>query len=233
MISDTTQYFPGVNGPWGQQYPGIGPGGCFPQPQPWPPYNRGQYHGNLPDAQVGNRPWGGWFGQEPVRGFGLDLDNDGRYTRGQDGVLAFDFNRDGRLNQNEIERSNQMLKAMGGNYDANGDGNVSFWERIQGEHLRKQGQSYDRNRDGRLDTNELSQAGGKVWIDRDRDGRADRSETHSPYSFPGRWGGSQRLDFVDPWGGYNRTSDNWSWYQPPWGGGGCGCHHGHDRVQPY
>jgi len=206
LAADTTYGFPGATRccPWP------------PQPQPWFPPSRPQYGQNLPDAEVGNR-WNCWW-REPVRGYGLDLNGDGRYDRGQDGVLAFDFNRDGRLDDNEIGRSNAMLKAYGGNYDLNGDGNVDFWERIQGEKLRKQAAKYDTNRDGRFDAHELSQAGGRVWVDRDRDGRADQNETHSPYSIPGPYGGSRRLDVVDPYWNYNRTSDNnWFWgWNPPW-----------------
>ena len=77
---------------------------------------------DLDGAVVGHRP--GFFGCRPVRGYGLDLNNNGRYDRGQDGVLAFDFNRDGRLDKKELTKSREMLRAFGGNCDLNGDGNV-------------------------------------------------------------------------------------------------------------
>lgn len=174
---------------------------------PWSPFPT--FHGNLPDSNVGDRQFMWWHND--VKGYGLDLDGDGRYTRGRDGVLAFDFNRDGKLSDQEIQRSNNMLKAFGGNFDLDGDGRVTWWERMQGQNLKREAMRYDRNRDGVLDANEIARAGGKVWIDRNRDGKADRSETFSPYNFPTPWFGRGSLGYVDPRNNYSMV-----WNFPPY-----------------
>lgn len=205
----------------------IAPGGCQPQPlpypyppepRPWPgpgPWNRGPNTGNLPDSWVGTERKGCW-GFDPVKGYGLDLNGDGRYTRGKDGVLAFDINRDGKVTNEEIEESNARLKAFGGNYDANGDGKTSFCERISGQRRQREMAQYDRNQDGRLDTNELNDAGGRVLVDRNQDGKFQPWENHSPYDFPTPGFGRGRLDFVDPYNNNSRVSNKWNWCQPPY-----------------
>ncbi|MGV8125506.1 MAG: hypothetical protein AB2L14_37655 [Candidatus Xenobiia bacterium LiM19] len=201
---------------YGQQY-----GNCF-----CPPYwnqwgSFPTFHQNLPDANVGER--GNFWWHQDVKGYGIDMDGDGRYTRGRDGVLAFDQNHDGKIDRKEIEKSNQMMKAFGGDYDLNGDGNVSWWERMKGESLKKQMSRYDRDHDGRLNTSELSSAGAKVWIDRDGDGKAGTNETYSPYNFPTQYGQGS-LGFVDPRYNYSQVNNQCPWFQPfppfPWMCGG-------------
>ena len=197
---------------------------CFPRPWnpgPWNPgpWNPGPWRPrpgtrqtqNLPDTNVGWRPHGCWGGHN-VKGYGLDLDGDGRFTRGKDGVLAFDFDHDGKLSDAELERSNNMLKAYGGDYDTNGDGKVSWIERLVGQRNAADVRRMDKDGDGRLSSWELDQAGGQVWVDRDRDGRVDRGENHSVYDLPGGWGG-RRLNFVDPHCNTSQTSPNW--FRPP------------------
>ncbi|MEW6283159.1 MAG: hypothetical protein AB1758_31400, partial [Candidatus Eremiobacterota bacterium] len=110
-----------------QQRQALYGGGCGCYPPPPCPYPINTGHGNLPNANVG---WHGFFNR--TDGYGLDLNNNGRYDRGQDGVLAFDLNRDGKLSGKEIEESRDRLKAFGGNYDFNNDGKVNFCERARG-----------------------------------------------------------------------------------------------------
>ena len=133
----------------------MGYPGCW-NPTPW---NWNQGHGNLPNANVGQH---GFLGLCNTRGYGLDLNNDGRYTRGQDAVLAMDLNRDGKITPQEIQESRQRLNAMGGNFDLNGDGKVSFCERMKGQQYQQQMRCHDRNHDGRLDASEFAGAGGRV-----------------------------------------------------------------------
>lgn len=188
----------------------------LPHPTPGPrfPGWGDQYHRTGSDFNVGwRRNW--WNGWQPVKGYGVDLNGDGQFNRGKDGVLVFDFNRDGKLSDGEINRSNDLMKAFRGDFDFNGDGRVCNCERRRGEILRQQARKMDRDRNGRLEANELSGAGARVWIDKDRDGRVDKGESHSVYNLPGRFGewGGRRLDFVDPFSGTARTSRNW-WRRP-------------------
>lgn len=186
-------------------------GGCgCPQPVP---INTG--HGNLPDATVGSQP-GCWFFPRETRGYGLDLNNNGRYDAGQDGVLAFDLNRDGRITNEEIEASRDRLKAFGGNYDFNNDGQVSFCERIKGQGLRQQMQGMDQDGDGRLSGWELQQGGGRVLVDRNRDGQFQPWESYSPNNFPTPGFGRGRINFVDPSWNYTSVNHGWGWARPPY-----------------
>jgi hypothetical protein len=166
-----------------------------------------------------------------VKGYGLDLDGDGRYTRGRDGVLAFDYNGDGQLSQAEIERSNAALKAFGGNFDLNGDGQVGWFERLRGRALQREMRQRDLDGDGTLSSWELAAAGGRVWVDRDRDGRADGGEVHSVYNFPGPWGESRHLDYVNPRWGTAHSTPNWWW--DGWGWDWDHHHHHHHHHHDY
>lgn len=216
--------------------PTIGIGGCLPRPR-FPRFpgcfpGRGQQHHRTgADMHVGWRNnW--WGGGHSVKGYGIDLNGDGRFNRGKDGVLVFDFNRDGKYSDNEISRSNDLMKAFRGDFDFNGDGRVCRGERARGRCLQRQARAMDKNRNGRLEANEISAAGGGVWIDKDKDGKFDCGERRSVYNLPGRFGewGGRRLDYVDPFSGSARTSRNNHWWNPrPWfpspvfgGGGGCG-----------
>lgn len=164
---------------------------------------------NLADSHTGFRPsWRGPFGKlkfESVKGFGIDLNRNGRFDRGRDGVLTFDMNRDGKYDQKDVQSTNNMMKAASGNYDFNGDGKVSWIERAMGKKYKMMYRKLDRDRDGRLSGAEISRGGGRVWVDRDRNGQIGRGETHSVFRIPSpRWGGgSLRLDSVGP--GWSRT----------------------------
>ncbi|MCA9794570.1 MAG: hypothetical protein KC910_22335 [Candidatus Eremiobacteraeota bacterium] len=125
------------HGPHGPHHQG---GPCGPQ-GPWGPHHH--HNGNLSDAVVGHKP--GFFGCRDMKGYGLDLNNNGRYDAGQDGVLGFDFNHNGKIDRKEIEQSREALKAFGGNYDLNGDGRTTMCEKIRGNSLQKRMQGIDRN----------------------------------------------------------------------------------------
>ncbi len=182
---------------------------CPPRPWHQPNWHWNQGHGNLPNAEVGRH---GFLGLCSTRGYGLDLNNDGRYTRGQDAVLAMDLNRDGKITPKEIQESRQRLNAMGGNFDLNGDGKVSLCERMKGQQYQRELQRYDRDRDGRLDAGEFASAGGRVLVDRNRDGKFQPWEQHSPYNFPTPGFGRGSLNFIDPY--CNHTSVHHS--NPRW-----------------
>lgn len=172
---------------------------CGCGPSPWGPgpfgphggYNTG--HGNLPHANVGHH---GFF--QRTEGYGLDLNNNGRYDRGQDGVLAFDLNRDGRITPQEIEGSRERLMSMGGNFDHDGNGNVSICERMKGQGQQREMRGKDLDGDGRLSAWEIQAGGGRVLMDHNRDGRFQPWEQHSPFNFPTPGFGRGGLNVVDP-----------------------------------
>lgn len=210
---------------------GIAPGGCYPQgggiphqhhhhhcPGPFgppPSWNWNQGHGNLPNANVGNH---GFLGLGNTKGFAIDNNNDGRYTRGQDGVLAMDLNRDGRVTPKEIEGSKERLNAMGGNFDLNGDGRTTICERSKGASYQREMQQYDTNHDGRLSGGEFANAGGRVLVDSNRDGKFQGHEQHSPFNFPTGGFGRGSLNYVDPFcGGSSVNHKGNPWGPSPWG----------------
>lgn len=193
-----------------QQYGGYG-GGCGCQP-PGGGYNYQQGHGNLPYARVGDPNFFGFGGQQ---GYAVDLNNNGRYDRGRDGVLAMDLNRDGNVSKEEIEGSRRRLMSMGGNYDFNGDGNVGLFERLQGGSLRREMQQYDQNRDGQLQPWEFSRAGGRTLVDGNHDGKFQPWEQHSPYNFPTPGFGRGSVGNINPYWGSTTVN-----HQPGGYGGG-------------
>ena len=201
---------------------GIAPGCYYPRPQcpgPWgppTPWNWNQGHGNLENATVGRH---GFLGLNRTEGYAIDLNNDGRYTPGQDGVLAMDLNRDGRITPEEIEASRERLKAMGGNFDLNGDGRTTICERARGSAYQREMMRYDSNGDGRLDAGEFARAGGRVLVDGNRDGQFQPWEQHSPFNFPTGGFGRGRINYIDPfWGGSSVNHQQSSpWGPSPWG----------------
>jgi EF hand len=199
-------------------------------PRPFPNNGAG-YQGNISDPNLEGRylwrrrgPFGRYHrANNNQGGYVIDMNRNGRYNKGQDGVLAFDMNRDGRIDRKDINNTRFMMQAATGNYDFDQDGRTSFFERIRGNALRGQYNRLDSNRDGRLSAHEINSGGGKVWIDSSRGGGVGRNELHSVYNLPNSrgYGPSQRLDFVDPFSKTSHTSNNY------WGGGGWGCCHGH------
>ena len=209
--------------------------GCV---RPSYPRNGAGFQGNIVDGNLDGRcrtwrrgPWGTMTRPGSNRsGYVLDLNRNGRYDRGRDGVLAFDMNRDGRIDRNDINSTNNMMKAATGNYDLNGDGRTTLSERIQGRRLRGAYARLDRNRDGRLSSHEIAAGGGQVWIDHSRGGGVSRNELYSPFNLPNSrgFGPSQRLDYVDPFSRHSHTSNNNYFYGGGWGG----CTGGHGSYIP-
>lgn len=189
------------------------------------------YQGNIVDAQVGGPSWKspfGAFGQQGTEGYALDLNRNGRYDRGRDGVLVFDINRDGKYEKRDVQYTNNMMKAATGNFDFDNDGKVSRGERMQGAFLRQKFQQLDRNRDGQLSQQEMNAGGGRVWVDSSRGGGISNNELHSVNNIPnGGIGGrrNQEVDFVNPFTRTSHTSPSGgfpNWQSPPWGGNGGG-----------
>ncbi|MFN8610548.1 MAG: EF-hand domain-containing protein [Vulcanimicrobiota bacterium] len=198
--------------PWPRPWPQPEP---QPWPQPWPgPWGWNENRGNLENATVGRH---GFLGLERTRGYAVDLNGDGRYTPGRDAVLAMDLNRDGRVTPDEIEKSREMLQAMGGNFDFNHDGQVTICERLKGEAYQRQMRQYDSNGDGRLDAGEFARAGGRVLVDSNRDGRFQDWEQHSPFNFPTGGFGRGSLNYIDPFFGRTSFNERSPWCGSPWG----------------
>ncbi|MBS2036077.1 hypothetical protein JST97_13895 [bacterium] len=185
-----------------------------PQPQPWPgPWDWNESRENLDNATVGRH---GFLGLERTRGYAVDRNGDGRYTPGQDMVLAMDLNRDGRVTPDEIEKSREMLQAMSGDFDFNHDGVVTICERLKGQAYQRQMRQYDTDRDGRLDAGEFARAGGRVLIDSNRDGRFQDWEQHSPFDFPTGGFGRGSINYIDPFCGQTSIHERGPWSPCPW-----------------
>ncbi|MBI2263811.1 MAG: hypothetical protein HYU64_01350 [Armatimonadetes bacterium] len=169
---------------------------------------------NLPDANVGyrfDRDWLGRFKIEPVKGYGIDLNNNGEYDRGKDGVLGYDFDHDGKISKDEVERTNQMMKAAAGEEDLNGDGIVTQKEKEQAAYLRGRYDGLDRNGDGKLQKEEMEQGGMKVWRDTNGDGQIGQDELYNPSNLDhngisGLFNPGRSLDEVDPHSGTSLIS---------------------------
>lgn len=144
---------------------------------------------------------------QPPRGFGLDLNGDGKFDSKNDGFLSFDFNRDGQHTDQEIQHSRNLLKAFSGDFDTNGDGRMDFNEYWQGFSNYFQARSMDLDRDGVLSKWELQRAGGSVVTRDDRQfiregGTGWRS--HSLDNLPG----GRRFGQLNPWNGTYTSSFN-------------------------
>ncbi len=189
-----------------------------------------QFGWNMPNSQVGPQ-WRNGCGcmmQGRGQGYALDLNGNGRYDRGRDGVLVFDMNRNGRYDQSDVKSTNDMMKAARGDFDFNGDGKVSLAERMRGRALQQQFRKLDKNGDGQLSAHEIAAGGGKVWVDHNRNGHIGKNELHSPFNIPSSYigGPSQRLNSVNPFTNTNSTSSNLPWWpsgywgMPPMHNGG-------------
>lgn len=168
----------------------------------------------------------GWGWSVP-RGYGLDLNGDGRFDPKKDGFLSFDLNRDGVHSDQEIAQSRNLLKAFSGDFDSNGDGRVDFGEYWQGYGNYFQARQMDLDRDGVLSNWELQKAGGAVvQKGSERSFRSDDPRVANmvrPFPETG-WkalsldnlSNGRRLDYLNPWNGTFTTSSTlWSWPATP------------------
>lgn len=174
-----------------------------------------------------NNGFQGWGWSVP-RGYGLDLNGDGKFDPNKDGFLSFDLNRDGVHSDQEIAQSRNLLKAFSGDFDSNGDGRVDFGEYWQGYGNYFQARQMDLDRDGVLSNWELQKAGGAVVqkgshfdIPYANQVSDDPRVAQIARPFPGTgWKAisldnlpnGTRLDYLNPWNGTFTTSSNlWSW----------------------
>lgn len=174
-----------------------------PAPYPW------QTNGTFTDVSF--RP--GWWGPGP-KGYGLDLNGDGKYNPRQDGMLSFDFNGDGHHSDQEIHHSNTLLKAFSGNFDQNGDGFTDWNEQMQGFNNFFQARSMDLDRDGVLSNWELQRAGGAVVRPGEQGGYGRRGTKQQVFDLNFLPNG-QRLNYLDPWRGRFSTTPNYILFSRP------------------
>ncbi|MEW6277446.1 MAG: hypothetical protein AB1758_02405 [Candidatus Eremiobacterota bacterium] len=106
----------------------------------------------------------------------LDLDRDGEYSPETDAVLAFDMDGDGRVAPWEVNTTAQALLAAGGDYDANRDGRLEFYEGQTGSYLAGWLARQDLDRDGALEADELARLGAQVVRPRSAPGLPERWE---------------------------------------------------------
>lgn len=196
-------------------------------PQPYRPH--GHRHDQVfADAAIGASPYaylaapqggdfppdahpaiGNYSAHNVPRGYGVDLNGDGKFNSNKDGFISFDLNRDGQHSDHEVSQSRNLLKAFSGDFDVNADGQVDFGEMFQGYSNFFQARSMDLDRDGVLSNWELQRAGGSVVQKDDRAhilggqdqfGRPpSRWRSYSLDSLPN----GRRLDYLNPW---NRTA---------------------------
>lgn len=199
--------------PFGPCFGGYPPTGSYGSCGPYPtPYTHGTGQGNMADTAVGQQ--GFWPFNSSVDGYAVDLNHNGGYERGQDGVLAFDLNHDGQISNEEIEGSNDRLKSFGGNYDMNGNGHVTPCEKFQGQQYQNEMKGKDLNHNGVLESNEIASAGGRMMVDGNTDGQFQPWEQYSPYSYPTPGFGTGSLGYVDPAHSYTQSWDThfgWGW----------------------
>ena len=161
------------------------------------------------------------YGYNPPRGYGLDLNNDGKFDPKKDGFLAFDLNRDGKHTDQEIAQSRNILKAFSGDFDVNADGRVDYGEYYQGVSNFFQARSMDLDRDGVLSNWELQKAGGSVVRQNDQKNYPVGNAIGVDYT-PPKWNSysldklpnGSRLDYLNPWNGTFTSSSRRFYPQP-------------------
>ena len=185
-------------------------------PQYWRP-NTTQINRTFADARIDNSSFLGFegFGRpynwNPPKGYGMDLNGDGKFDPKQDGYLSFDLNRDGKHTDQEIQQSRNLLKAFSGDFDVNNDGRVDYGEYFQGYSNFFQARSMDIDRDGVLSKWELQKAGGSVVKKADYSNVKVAAGTELP-----KWNSysldflpnNRRLEYLNPWRGTFTTSQN-------------------------
>lgn len=202
----------------------------------------GRLRGNLNNIDAANITSNNGF----YRGaYAVDLNGDKKYDGRKDGVLAFDCNHDGKIDNYDIANTQGILKALRGEADFNADGVVSDGE--MGEMKRIQaawGGKLDVDGDGKLNTYEMKKAGFKVLVDngngqyrenevdnvRTMDGKrtqlnqvdiqrnyteVQQSRRGCGYRPQGSWG--QEMGGYAGYGGQGSWNN---WYPRPWGGYG-------------
>ncbi|MBS2037618.1 hypothetical protein JST97_21705 [bacterium] len=127
----------------------------------------------------------------------LDTNNDGRYERGADAVLAFDLNHDNKIDNLEVARSNQILNGASNPTLPNGKPNPYY---TQAKELGLTG--------GPLTAEQLSNAGARVVTDTGIGGNSQWS-TASVYNFPVGNGQRGSLNSINPNGGFATPQKVW------------------------
>jgi hypothetical protein len=89
----------------------------------------------------------------------MDLDGNGKYKKGSDGLLVFDFGNDG-VSEEDLEKSKKLMSYLN-------DG--------EGGEIPSELKAFD-NGDGVLTEEELKKANAQLWVDRNGDGNYDRGE---------------------------------------------------------
>lgn len=181
---------------------------CPPQgsgPQPLPP---APAFGPPPQAQpLGPQPTINSLNDANVGvedgGFALDTNNNGQYDRGTDGVLAFDLNHDGQVEDEEVSQSKSILNARDNPTIEIFGKEITNPAYAKAEELGLTGE-------GPLTGDQLAQAGGRVLTDQN-DGsdtgflglpKPPEWNTSSVYNFPSGNGQQGSLSSLDPMAGY-------------------------------
>ncbi|MFN8611775.1 MAG: hypothetical protein U0931_29795 [Vulcanimicrobiota bacterium] len=130
-------------------------------------------------------------------GFVLDTNSNGKYERGLDPVLAFDFNHDGRIDNAEVDRSSRVLNAASNPTTPDGKPNYYY---TQAQEMGLTG--------GDLTAEQLARAGARVVTDTGF-GDVNIWSTASVYNFPMGNGQRGSLESVNPNGGFVTPGKVW------------------------
>ena len=87
----------------------------------------------------------------------IDNDGDGKYSADRDSTILYDFNGDGRYDQQDAKKTAHLVKLMQNRSltDLNGDGVTTASERRDAAEVKEHLARLDRNRDGALEGGEL------------------------------------------------------------------------------
>lgn len=151
---------------------------------------------------------GGLLSKDP-NGFALDVNNDGKYEAGTDGVLAFDLNHDGTVDDKEIAQSKNILNARD-------NPTLSFFGREIPNPAYQQAQALGLAGDQPLSADQIAHAGGRVLVQDGTEGggggvlgvlsQRPKWDTYSVFNFPTGNGQRGSLSSLDPTGGYSHVS---------------------------
>lgn len=180
--------------------PQFGPSHQCQVPQQFPPMapqTPPQTVNTLNDAQVGVEHGG----------FALDTNNNGQYDRGTDGVLAFDLNHDGEVEDKEVSQSKSILNARD-------NPTIEIFGKEITNPAYAKAQELGLTGEGPLTGDQLAQAGGRVLTDQN-DGsdtgifglpKPPEWNTASVYNFPSGNGQQGSLSSLDPMAGYSTVN---------------------------
>jgi hypothetical protein len=141
-------------------------------------------HGDVNKAvSLGGVKTFGSTGPSWAKGLGVDLNGDGKISKGVDGRLVLDLDGNGIYDNNDVKDTLAMLELFSGKTQESGSGNTGFGGFNQADQAKKlllqsRGKQADLNQDGILSGWELNKMGAKVLV-------SDKSRPFPTQNFDG------------------------------------------------